>query len=75
MKATYLKKYMSKLPQDYNLPNVMFTVFGVYYGENVCFIPISFKNRQGGKNSINIEKIVAIGRKALKDFRKIKENM
>ncbi len=37
------------------------------------FHPISFKPRQGGTNSINIRKIVKIGRQALHDFCEIQK--
>lgn len=63
------------MPVDYNLPNVMLTTFGVYYNKKVKFIPITFEPRQGGKNSINIKKIVKIGWKSLKDFRTIRDQL
>lgn len=75
MKAELLKKYIGKLPKDYNLPNIMMTTYFVYYHERVCFREISFKPRQGGVNSINFKKIVKIGWKALGDFRKLKREM
>ena len=71
MRRQYVEKYIHLLPKDYNLPNVMFTTFGVYFGDKVQFIPISFKPRQGGTNSINVKKIVKIGWQALKDFKEI----
>lgn len=63
------------MPIDYNLPNVMLATFGVYYSKKVKFIPITFGQRQGGKNSINIKKIVKIGWKSLKDFRTIRDQL
>ena len=57
------------MPEDYNLPNVMLTTFGVCFHKRVMFIPITFKARQGGKNSINVKKIIKIGWQARKDFR------
>ena len=68
-----LKKYLKKIPENYNLPNVMLTTLGQYYHENIIFIPISFRPRQGGINSINMKKIFKIGRQALIDFRNIKK--
>ena len=32
------------------------------------YLPITFRARKGGKNSINLGNIVAIGKKALDDF-------
>ncbi len=75
MRREILKKYLSKLPEKYNLPNVMLTTFFAYYHEDVRFEPITFKPRQKGKNSINIRKIAKIGWKAVGDFMEIKKNM
>lgn len=75
MKAEVLKKYLYRLPPDYNLPNIMLTAYWAYYKENLCFKPISFKPRQGGINSINISKIVKIGWKALGDFWRFRKQM
>ena len=75
MKADLVKKYLSKLPEDYNLPNIMLTTYFSYYKENITFKTVSFKPRQGGQNSINIPKIVKIGWKALGDFRAFKKDM
>lgn len=75
MKASLVKKYIKKLPRDYNIPNIMMTTYFAYYHENICFREISFKSRQGGTNSINIKKIIKIGWKALGDFRKLKKEM
>lgn len=75
MKTEIVKKYLYKLQSDYNLTNIMMTTYFVYYKEKYKFIPISFKQRQGGVNSINIPKIVGIGWKALGDFRKLRRGM
>ena len=75
MKASLVDKYIRKLPQDFNIPNIMFTTYFVYFNEKVKFIPISFKPRQGGKNSINLKKIIKIGLKAVGDFRRLKKEI
>lgn len=75
MKTEVVKKYLYKMRPDYNLPNIMMTTYFVYNKEKVKFIPISFKPRQGGVNSINIPKIIKIGWKALGDFRELKKGM
>lgn len=75
MKASLVKKYLGRMRKDYNLPNVMLTVFYKYYNEKLEFKEISFKPRQAGVNSINIKKIVKIGFNALKDFRNFKKEM
>lgn len=75
MKADMVKKYLLKLPEDYNLPNIMLTTYFSYYNENIIFQPVSFRPRQGGTNSVNIPKIIKIGWKALGDFRRFKKGM
>lgn len=75
MKADVVKKYLYNMEPDFNLPNIMMTTFFVYYGENVKFKPIAFKPREKGTNSINIKKIIKIGWKVQKDFRKFKKKM
>lgn len=75
MTSEIVEKYIGRLPDEYNLPNVMMTTFFSYYNENICFEEISFKPRQGGTNSINIPKIVKIGWKALSDFEEFAKEM
>lgn len=75
MKASLVKKYIKKLPRDYNLPNIMMTTYFAYYKEKINFYEISFRPRQGGTNSLNIKKIIKIGWNALGDFRKLKKEM
>lgn len=68
MRRDYLARYLEKMPEDYNLPNVMLTVFGVWYRDPIGFIRISFGKRQGGTNSIHFRKILRIGIRAIADF-------
>ena len=75
MKTSLVEKYIGKLPKNFNIPNIMFTTYFVYHHEKVLFIPITFKPRQGGVNSINIKKIVKIGWKAVGDFHKLRREI
>lgn len=75
MKTENVKKYLYKMPKEYNLPNIMMTVYYVYYGEKYLFKEISFKPRQAGVNSINLLRIIEIGWKALGDFWRLKKEM
>ena len=75
MRTETVKKYLSRLPEDYNLPNIMMTTYFAYYQEPMTFREITFRPRQGGTNSIDIAKIVKIGWKALGDFRNLKRDM
>ena len=75
MKAEKVKQYLYKLQPDFNLPNIMMTTYFVYYKDKVKFNEISFKPRTKGKNSINIKKIIKLGRKAIKDFHALKKEL
>ena len=75
MRSFLVAKYIDKLPKDFNIPNIMFTTYFVYHKEKVKFIPITFKPRQGGVNSINIKKIIKIGWKAVWDFYRLKKDI
>jgi len=68
MKAESLNKEIGLIPQDYNLSNVVVSVLFIKKGYKVKYLPITFRPRQGGVNSINLKKIAKIGQKAVKDF-------
>ncbi|MGB8454997.1 MAG: glycosyltransferase family 2 protein [Anaerocolumna sp.] len=68
MQAEILKDNIQLIPKNYNLSNVLVSVI---YGKKklpVKYLPITFRPRQGGVNSINMKKIFQIGKQALKDF-------
>lgn len=71
MKADTLAKYIKMVPKDYNLSNVLLSVIYARKKCNVKFIPITFRPRQGGINSINLKKIFKIGKKAYIDFKEL----
>lgn len=75
MSKEVLEKYYSKIPEHFNLSNVMLTVLLLDNKEDVEFKKITFRPRQGGVNSINFKKITKIGIQAVKDFRIIKKSM
>ena len=75
MKNSTLKKYYPRIPEHFNLSNVMLTVLMIDAKEDVEFKEITFRPRQGGVNSINFKKITKIGIQAVKDFRRIKKEM
>ena len=71
-----MERYISYIPKDFNLSNVMLSVL-MMSGQKkveatVKFMPITFRPRQGGTNSINMKKIFKIGAKAVGDFITIK---
>ena len=70
-----LKECIELIPKDFNLSNVILSVIYEKKKLPVKYIPITFKKRQGGVNSININKITKIGFKAIKDFKKINKEL
>ncbi|NLT12172.1 MAG: glycosyltransferase family 2 protein [Clostridiaceae bacterium] len=72
MSRDVLSKYIDTIPKDYNLSNVLLTVRFVKGKAKVLFIPITFRPRQGGVNSINFRRITKIGKQAVKDFRQLR---
>ncbi len=75
MKTKTLKKYISLIPKDYNLTNVIIAVIFARKKKRVKYLPITFLPRQGGVNSINIPKIIKIGIQAIKDFATIRKSL
>lgn len=71
MKAETLQKWIGLIPKDFNLSNVLLSVIFEKKNCRIKYIPITFRPRQGGVNSINMKKIFQIGRQAVKDFRRI----
>lgn len=71
MKADALRENLAFLPPDFNLSNAALAVIYARRHQRVKYIPITFRPRQGGVNSINLKKIIKIGWNALRDFRTI----
>lgn len=73
MKASELKRLLQKIPKDAFLSNVLISISAVKNNQNACkWLPITFKPRQGGINSINFKRIIKIGIKALYEFREFR---
>ena len=75
MKAEKLKENLKYVPKDFNLSNVILSVIYAKKKQPVKYIPITFRPRQGGVNSINMKRIFKIGKQALKDFKTINEQI
>jgi glycosyltransferase involved in cell wall biosynthesis len=75
MKSKRLEKILKTIPDDFFLSNVIISTIAVKWHERCLWIPITFKPRQGGKNSINFRRIFKIGWKAIGDFRSIKKSL
>ena len=68
MNKDILGTYIQNIPENYFLTNVMISVQFIYYKRKVLFLPITFQSRQGGRNSINIKRIIGIGWRSVGDF-------
>lgn len=75
MNAPVLREEIVYEPKDFNLSNVLLAVLYAKHGRSMKFIPITFRPRQGGVNSINMKRIFGIGKQALKDFRTINRSL
>jgi Glycosyltransferases involved in cell wall biogenesis len=75
MSSKTLEKYLPRVPKDYNLSNVLLTILYEKNKAQMRYIPITFRPRQGGVNSINMRKIFKIGQKALKDFADLRKRI
>ncbi len=68
-----LERFLPRIPEDYNLSNVLLTVLMEKHKVKLRYLPITFRPRQGGVNSINMKRIFKIGVKALKDFSSLRK--
>lgn len=75
MESKRLSKVMDVIPPDFFLSNVAISAIAVKWHEKCKWYPITFKPRQGGVNSINFDRILKIGRKALMDFRMLNRSL
>ncbi len=73
MKCPMLKEQIRLIPENFNLSNVIISVIYAKKKLAVKYLPVTFRPRQGGTNSINMKKIMKIGKKAWGDFRKINQ--
>lgn len=68
MDAKSLSENIKLIPADCFLSNVLLSVIYAKRHQRVTYIPVTFKDRQGGVNSINLKRIFGIGWRALRDF-------
>lgn len=68
MRCSQLQEVLKKVPKDFFLSNVLISVIYIKEKLGVHYYPITFLPRQGGENSINMKKIVGIGRKSFRQF-------
>lgn len=75
MQTDTLRQYIGLVPDGYNLTNVLIAVIFAKKNCRVKYLPITFRPRQGGKNSINLHRIFWIGKQAIGDFLRINRNI
>ncbi len=75
MKASVLREALPLVPKDFNLSNVILSVIFAKQQRRIRYMPITFRPRQGGVNSINFKRICGIGWHALHDFMVINKNL
>ena len=75
MNVEKLKPILDVIPDNFFLANVIISMLIIKRKEKHLWLPISFKPRQGGINSINLKRIFKIGYKAIADFYTIKQKI
>lgn len=75
MKANTLQENIDLIPKNFYLSNVIISVIYTKKKLNVKFVPITFRSRQGGTNSINLRNIFKIGVRAIIDFYQINKRI
>ena len=68
MEKEELRQVLKYIPDGFNLSNVLMTIIYKKHKMGIEYMPITFRPRQGGKNSINMKRIVKIGKQAWGDF-------
>lgn len=75
MKSSIVEKYIGLMPHDFNLPNAVLAACFSRYHEKTIYKEITFQPRQGGKNYMNVKRIIKIGLESVKNFAHIKRNL
>lgn len=75
MRRDTLQEVLQYVPEDFHLSNVLISVLYSKGPYRVKYLPITFRPRQGGVNSVNFRKIFRIGRQAWKEFCRIEKSL
>lgn len=75
MKKDFLAAMLPLIPQNFFLSNVAISAIAVKRKWKTRWIPIEFRARQKGVNSINLKRIFRIGLRALSDFREVNSRL
>lgn len=75
MQAEALRENIVLVPEDFFLTNVLISVIYTKKKLSVKYLPITFRPRQGGTNSINMKRIWKIGKQAVRDFMSLRKEL
>lgn len=75
MKVQAIKTILELIPNDFFLSNVALSAISVKKKLKTRWVPITFRPRQGGVNSINLKRITKIGFKAVGDFYRMNRSL
>ena len=75
MSAGTLSDNLKYIPDDFFLTNVALSAIYKKRRQKVHFIPITFRPRQGGVNSINLFKIIMVGFESIRSFIAINDKL
>jgi len=75
MNRDKLREILTFIPDDFFLANVAISAIAVKHKEKSKWYPITFRQRQGGVNSIDLKRITKIGWKTIGDFRIINKQL
>lgn len=70
MRAQALARWLEGVPEDAKLTNALIAAAADYVGSPTTWLEISFRQRQGGVNSIDLGAIVRHGWRAVGEFRR-----
>lgn len=68
MSHASLAECLELVPEEHGLTNVVLSVAYFKKRKRVRFVPITFRDRRGGSNSIDLGDITRIGARSLRDF-------
>ena len=75
LRAQTLASCIDLIPRNFALSNVLMSVIYARRHFSVRSLPVTFRPRQGGMNSINARRIAAIGIRAVRDFRVLRKRL
>lgn len=75
MQTELVNKYITKLPEDYNLPNAMLVTYFARFHEKVKYLNVTFRPRRNGTNYMNVRRIIKIGWQSLWNFYRLRRDL